>query len=299
MKLRHKLAFATIATSTIFSLIILLSLFYWIKNNNEETVSDLFKIQTNELSKVFNRFTVERSADIKNISLIVQERLQPKNAKLIEEILYNTLLTYKIYHNLFIIDQNKIKRFDTNKISIGNFSSYPFFDKAKKEKRSIFEFYYDPESKQEMLSFARALIDNKGNFRGVLVANVSNRSIANFAHTIIDSSLGKQKKEIEVIRPDGSILFSNSPEQKSNFELLRNATTYAKEVGKTQFIKNDDFFWSITRDQLNLANGNHQEVYFSIKLAKKNTHGIFYRLYSIVFAVFVSRRRWRQARAPW
>lgn len=287
MKLRHKLSAALIASSAILAVTVLSFVLYYEYEENEEKTLTTFEAETGLLSREFTRFVHERSSDMQ-IALALSSLLEKKNSNEVENMLYSMRNNYKLYQNIFILDQNQIKRFDTNRIGLGEKLDYPFFNKVLAERQTIFEFYKSADTNKDVLSFAHPLTDSKGNSLGVLVCDISVNSLATLARSLTETFGGIYKKQIEIIRSDGTILYSNVRSDTSDKIFIENAKTLLPEETERYSIDNGKDYGLVTKVNVATVSGIYQEIFFVIKALKKDVNAELYHFYEILIAIFFS-----------
>lgn len=286
MKIRHKLTFAIMATSTSITLGIIIIVVLWQAGQNEEKLQDIFKTQNNFLSREFERFSFERSADLEVAASRLSNVLEEKRYHLARNILSDTKKAYKAYQNLFFIDKNYIRRFDTDQNSEGEYFNHPFFDQAKRNKKTIYEFYHDPYTHREVMSFVHSVTDKKGKFLGVIVANISPESVIEFTRAVVNSSLSKYKKYVEIIRPNGIVFYSNFREVHQDMELVEFIQRHNRTNEKAELIEKGPFYWSVTKLSTSISHSNHDDVYFITKILKTDYNKDFKKLYNYIMILF-------------
>ena len=285
MKIRSKISAATIATSVVFAISVLSFVVYWVGKDNKEKVQESFSTQNLLLTKEFASFTFERSGDLEIVAEEVKNHIHKNELGDLENLLYSTRNFHKIYQNLFFINKNKIKVLDTNRIKTNEVSNYPFFNSLKNKREVDFEFYYDEDTKQDVLYFALPLHGKKGEFLGVIVANVLTQSISNMTRSYISEN-ANYKKEIEILRADGSIIFSNYRDQKSDSELASFAEQLISKSDKVFFIEKGGFYWSMSSQKLKINVSKSQNIYFVFRALKSEVNKDLNKLYKIIFILF-------------
>lgn len=206
-----------------------------------------FQIETYFTLKELDRMFFERSTDVEVLAQTLQGLTERSQYDRLEDILY-TLRDYtKSYQNFAYIDENYIKRVDTNRIGIGEKVNWKLLAKAKQEPKVVFDFFDDPETKTQVISFVRQITSPSGKKSGFIVCNVPFTAVSRVARLSKEESLFKIKTRVELLRADGEILFSTYRKDQTDLKLAEIAKKHITPRKDFKFLEADHRLWSFGR----------------------------------------------------
>ena len=292
MKARKKLNLLVILSSLVAGLAVIGLTFLVGSNFLVERTQQAFQMQTYFTLRELDRLLFERSSDIEVLSRTLTDLTETKSYSKLEDVLFTLRDFTRAYQSFAYVDENFIKRVDTNRIGLGERIDWPSLHKAQKESQVIFDFLDDPSTRTKAITFVKHLVSPKGIKSGYIIGNVPFSTISRIARLSKENTHFKTKSRVELLREDGEIIFSSYRSDHFDPQLLNKFRKNLREDSKFKFLKSDGKLWSFGRGRafftlegLNwilVMSTKETEVYGSLKA----TLFILFGLLSIAAIVF-------------
>jgi C4-dicarboxylate-specific signal transduction histidine kinase len=206
-----------------------------------------FQMETYFTLRELDRIFFERSSDIEILSRTLFTVAEAKRYDHLESVLF-TLRDYtKVYQNLVYVDENFIRQVDTNRIGLRQKVNWPQLFKAQKQNRIVFDFFEDPETNMRVISFAKHLLNKKGQGVGYLVCNVPFTTVSRVTRLSQENSLFKLKNRVELLRDDGEIVYSTYRKDLSDVQLAAKVKENLQPGSEFKFLQEDHRLLSFGR----------------------------------------------------
>ena len=244
MRARKKLNLFVILSSLFAGLSVIGLTFLVGSNFLVERTQQAFQMQTYFTLRELDRLFFERSSDIEVLSRTLEPLTENKLYPQLEEVFF-TLRDYtRSYQNFEYVDENFIKRVDTNRMGIGEKVEWLSLRKAQLENKVIFDFFEDPSSQTKVITFVKHLISAKGVKSGYVIGNVPFSTISRIARLSKENTHYKIKNRVELLREDGEIVYSSYRSDKFDSALAANFKKHIRADSKFKFLKSEGNLWS-------------------------------------------------------
>lgn len=267
MKLRHKITLTIISSSVLLALVLISLFTLWSKYELEKKMAESFVVKNAQVSRQVDQFIRMRLAEVNYISKFAQSHYEKNLITEIENDFFEFRNELKVFQNLqlFTIEGKKIV--DTNRIGINQIYKNDNFIHAENEDIYI-HYQYDTETKSNVISLNKVLLNKNGIPEALLVANIPQMALTNLIRSLVVSDDTFSSQDLELIKDDGSLLYSNFRKNKKDTDLLSVIEDRLKDKNFESY-QDDNNFYAISRS-FHTDFSNQSKWYMIIKQNKKD-----------------------------
>jgi len=289
MKLRHKVTVvgASLVSSMAFIILLMASLNGIYREKKEAEIKQI------EATKHLFLNITEKIEEKKTIfnTLASQVNIEKVEHSLdkVEKLLIQSRIQLKSFSNFSLYKTSGKKLIDLNRIGVNQVYKEEFLTQFYNKDTINFVFVKNPETNEQILLFGKSISNSDGKVSAVLTAELPTNEINQIISRSFDSFVLKNWL-IELIKSDGSILYSNKRMQLKDRETLEYIKLNLENKKNISQIEDSEYLWSFAKDFTNSSSPFLKNFYFVIKVEKKLVYREIYedlRVYVGVFVIFL------------
>ncbi len=248
MKLRHKITIIVSLTSLTLAVVLISIFTFWSNYEIETKTSESFTLTSNLISKQIDSYLSLRFSELSRIRYTTTKNI--KNIALLKQEFTNFRNDFKTFQSIQLYTADGIKLIDTNRIGVNKLYDIEDIKKQLQNKDTSFFYHKDSDLNTPLYSFITKIYDNNFVPSGYIVANIPYNGITNIVRSIVKNDNLENFNQIELIRKDGQILYSNYRKTELDSEILKKLyQEYSSSEQNFHFKQDKISFYSVFRSE--------------------------------------------------
>lgn len=274
MKFRNKITLTIVASGLTLSLVLIGIFTFWSRYEITNKIYESLQTKNAAISNKIDAYLKNRISDLYLINKLIYNDYKNNNLNNLNQKLFNKRNELQIFENFQIYNINGEKIVDTNRVAIGDKSSFNHELFKTSPYDTNLNYHFDHYSKEEIISLTQYILDENEKPIGILIGNFPQKALTKIIYSNYNDEIHNR---VDLIRDDGQILFSNYNSEIYAIDTLSEIkNNLLSNKSDFYFTEDSKYFKAYSKSSVHISNSLNN-WYMSTSIDKSFIYGPIYK----------------------